>query len=876
MTTYNTRNPLGSQDPLDLFDNAQNMDHAANSLATEVWRDRFGKSRRTWHGIEKRAEFDIAQAVSIATAEAEGYRDQAKEACDDAKAAAGAIGPIKFYDTLLQAQADIPNLTEGDLVEIAQDSEHDGARTRRRFLAGALAFTVNLDQLRLDLAADDGAGKVAFKAPSAGAVKRSVAQKLVETTSVTDFGAGKGNAAQDALAFQAAANKGGKIIVPAGEFKIETPIYSKSNTTWELHPDAQIYVKTGNGARDHAFVSKGAGLSEKIQLTVDVAKYSDRFSVPNGALFAVGDWILIGDTLARNTIGPLSGEYQCIVAVEGNTLVFGEWIWTDYLVSRGAFVQKCTFAENIHFIGNGRFIGNASGAPSINGPICFEHVSGFSAQGLNIQGFSKNGVYTSAALYGNATQINFKEITDNTQGYGVVVCNGSQWITAERNYSYDASKIWDTGGEAGWNGFNRFLTVRECAAYKAKRGAISTHPQCDFVTIENNDLYAKNNDNGGSTGLATMYLRGANITAVNNRFHGAMRSAIHSQTLGCEGYVDLRNNKIFAPVSHGIVVDSSAGAQARPGQVAPSRISVVDNYVKDAGFYGIYLIIGDTGAVETLRVDLNDVNAAGFACLLDVRAGGGINDFFESENKFKSAGSVVKRVAVAAGQSIARGSSSLNTLIGAAANAVAIQEENVGTNNIVYTDNRLHADQATTGVQASRFGKNRHNGKVISGDSWALQASSFGRVQSTGTIDEVTLATIPLQKRLIGNGGGIKVTATFTMSETTNASKTVRVKLTGVNAGAVATSTTFYENSSVNKTVKAVRVQLEIWNNNNWAAQRGGPIDLGFGNGGSQNTVFGSVDTREPFNVVLTGQLGDPADTVRLESYSVETIYQAT
>ncbi|MGN1056973.1 MAG: hypothetical protein ACI4QS_09710 [Comamonas sp.] len=74
----------------------------------------------------------------------------------EAKAAAGAIGPIKFYDTLAQAQGDLANLTEGDLVEIAQDEEHDGARTRRRFLEGTFVFVANLDQLRADLTKPSG------------------------------------------------------------------------------------------------------------------------------------------------------------------------------------------------------------------------------------------------------------------------------------------------------------------------------------------------------------------------------------------------------------------------------------------------------------------------------------------------------------------------------------------------------------------------------------------------------------------------------------------------------------------------------------------------------------------------------------------------
>lgn len=47
MTTYGTNNPLGSQDPRDLYDNAQNFDHLSNDQVNETWADRFGAMRLT-------------------------------------------------------------------------------------------------------------------------------------------------------------------------------------------------------------------------------------------------------------------------------------------------------------------------------------------------------------------------------------------------------------------------------------------------------------------------------------------------------------------------------------------------------------------------------------------------------------------------------------------------------------------------------------------------------------------------------------------------------------------------------------------------------------------------------------------------------------
>lgn len=56
MTTYNTNNPVepnGSTEPRDLYDNAQNLDIATNSITQETWLDRLNRTRKTWFGMEQ-------------------------------------------------------------------------------------------------------------------------------------------------------------------------------------------------------------------------------------------------------------------------------------------------------------------------------------------------------------------------------------------------------------------------------------------------------------------------------------------------------------------------------------------------------------------------------------------------------------------------------------------------------------------------------------------------------------------------------------------------------------------------------------------------------------------------------------------------------
>ncbi|MEH8664111.1 glycosyl hydrolase family 28-related protein, partial [Klebsiella quasipneumoniae subsp. similipneumoniae] len=52
MSTYKTKNPLGSAAVKDLYDNAENFDKFVNDRTKEELEDRLGVLRKTWHGME--------------------------------------------------------------------------------------------------------------------------------------------------------------------------------------------------------------------------------------------------------------------------------------------------------------------------------------------------------------------------------------------------------------------------------------------------------------------------------------------------------------------------------------------------------------------------------------------------------------------------------------------------------------------------------------------------------------------------------------------------------------------------------------------------------------------------------------------------------
>ncbi|EPH3059707.1 TPA: hypothetical protein RFN03_003488 [Klebsiella aerogenes] len=76
MTTYKTGNPLGSSAAKDLFDNAENLDFAVNSLTQAIWIDRLGKPRKSWFGMESAflAQLASQEARFDAFIERSGYQ----------------------------------------------------------------------------------------------------------------------------------------------------------------------------------------------------------------------------------------------------------------------------------------------------------------------------------------------------------------------------------------------------------------------------------------------------------------------------------------------------------------------------------------------------------------------------------------------------------------------------------------------------------------------------------------------------------------------------------------------------------------------------------------------------------------------------------
>jgi hypothetical protein len=149
---------------------------------------------------------------------------------------------------------------------------------------------------------------------------------------------------------------------------------------------------------------------------------------------------------------------------------------------------------------------------------------------------------------------------------------------------------------------------------------------------------------------------------------------------------------------------------------------------------------------------------------------------------------------------------------------------------------------------------------------WRVLAASAVQVAHTGNTAETALATITVPGGAMGANGILRITTLW--SHTNGAdNKLLRVRFSG------AAGTTYLAITAT--TTATMRNQCQIANRNAANSQVGGAAAVTFGFGASSGAVVTSaVNTAADATIVITGQLGNAADNVNLESYLVELLYR--
>lgn len=274
MTTYNTGNPLGSTDPRDLYDNAENFDEAVNSEEPQ-WVDRFGRPRlplmeqeRQFVSDQERREGEFQadqssrEAVFSDFLQASGYQDLGEYAPGIEITAHNQYVTFGGQPYLLKPSIPVPYTTSGEWT--GEDFKLIGDDSLRQDLAnpdkgaamvarGVVAVDSIADLLALpagqrkadmrylvkEYHAGTGVGGGEFywdplstEESDGGVVLGSGTGRFIRPTdgtlNVHWFGAKGDGETDDTLAIQAAVNAG-SIYIPSGVYRIFATHGSRDN-----------------------------------------------------------------------------------------------------------------------------------------------------------------------------------------------------------------------------------------------------------------------------------------------------------------------------------------------------------------------------------------------------------------------------------------------------------------------------------------------------------------------------------------------------------------------------------------------------------------------------------------------------------------------
>ena len=280
---FNTRNPIPSGDLRDLDDNARNIDTWANDKTKLSHPDRFGVERYTWHGIEQKAQLDLADAVAEATSVSEQARDQAIDAKNAAQEAAMMSGFSKYADTLAQLEAGIgTDYVEGDVVMVFQDESRGDTSSIFKIESGVAEFKLTFDKTRQDLLSFTGnisadaewSDVPAHSDPAFDVQARALANRVewlkgasttpeIEDTQTSlkfsewvfglpDIRQARKEGDTDAQMFQRAATLGGRWQVPAGVYDLNG-VKVRTKLTLQCGPGVVFRRPAGSDIRQSSF-----------------------------------------------------------------------------------------------------------------------------------------------------------------------------------------------------------------------------------------------------------------------------------------------------------------------------------------------------------------------------------------------------------------------------------------------------------------------------------------------------------------------------------------------------------------------------------------------------------------------------------------------
>lgn len=417
MTTYNTGNPIGSAAAQDLYDNAQNFDHLSADRVNEMWPDRFGVSRLTWHGMEERTKQAI---INIGWNPVGSFQDGTTVTAAGDIVQDESTGVWYRWDDLITLPKTIPSGSTPDST---------GGTGQGKWLAVDVS-----DVLRKDLASaadNKGDSLITVKQPFTGAAVRTQHDKNKDVINVKDFGSEADGVSDDTMPIQAAIDAaaiyGGKITFPQGVIRINGTVRIKSNVDIDL--SGCTILATGNASGFYAENESNFSLRNgRIYKTINYPDNPPTDVVSNN--FGVGI-----NGCSRFNLDKLDvrgfGDCGIVITssgagVDGEVVSYSNISFCNVSYNYTGIKIIGSFAsEYIHLVGCNAFKNHAAGIHNEAGNVTLSACT--AASNMVVGYYLKSGANTG---HGSASSCNFNHNTGKnilvdslTQGYMFAGCN---------------------------------------------------------------------------------------------------------------------------------------------------------------------------------------------------------------------------------------------------------------------------------------------------------------------------------------------------------------------------------------------------------------------------------------------------------------------
>lgn len=256
MTTYQTGNPIGSTDPKDLYDNAENLDTAVNDPSRDTWSDRLGRSRKTMSGMER--QFDAAEDYRETTfVSTQIYRQNRFNSF----IAASGYSFVGDYASGIEITEynQIVRDDDGEFWRLSGQVELPYTTTGAGVPEGGALVPLGDAVLRQQLAdSTQGSRLVGFDLEFPGSVTRNVFEKVAERVSVKDFGAVGDGGVDDSTSFERASAyaeaNGGVVYIPRGTYRIQG-ITLREGVTYMGDGQARSILRLPDSPSSHMFTA---------------------------------------------------------------------------------------------------------------------------------------------------------------------------------------------------------------------------------------------------------------------------------------------------------------------------------------------------------------------------------------------------------------------------------------------------------------------------------------------------------------------------------------------------------------------------------------------------------------------------------------------